>query len=273
MKVVQYEVLERDGVIWLKWGDGKYPIPNYFNGLDQFRGVWVKVRSEAGFGINLENQLDSTHPEFVHAKSFFPMAKETLEQEMHLTLTNERIHFYFGDRSDFFWELMFPNVWSNPVGDDYVMTIVYAPVDDVTTDLYIGSHRKFQGFPGSLAQLPLADRLVDDYIGNLYRRITEEDQQVVRSQQRNINRSRGERKEWLIRNDDRTIRHVRSYLNGTWPFVQANHIVSFPAVLKQPVEKSQSDPTNTQKDSSAEAADLGTIHQSGLSHYEWHPED
>ncbi|MFZ9595674.1 MAG: SRPBCC family protein, partial [Bdellovibrionia bacterium] len=210
MRVEKYVAMDKNQVIWLKWGEGNYPEPTYFSNLKDYQGIWIKVPSEAGFRLNVENQLDISHVAYVHAASFAPQALPVIEKGARIQLERDRILWHFEDPK-FYWELVFPNVWSNPLQEHYLMTLIYAPVDDTHTELYIGSHRKFLDFP-------VAKQITDEFISQMYQKITEEDQKVVRSQQRALLSASQSKREFLVREDDRTIRHFRKWLACKWPF-------------------------------------------------------
>jgi phenylpropionate dioxygenase-like ring-hydroxylating dioxygenase large terminal subunit len=205
----QLTTLEKNKVIWLKWGEGDYPEPDYFKEFDNYYSCLLKITSKASFSLNVENQLDNSHVEFIHRHSFWPIAKKVMVDKQVVQELNSRgIRWHF-DEPAFFWDLQFPNVWSNPRFDDYAMTLIYAPVDENTTDLYIRSHRKF------LTQ-PIINQWVDIAIKALYYYITMEDQVVVLSQQDN-DASRKPQRDKLYRKDDQSIRFFRSWVAGEKP--------------------------------------------------------
>lgn len=209
---VQLTTLEKNEVIWLKWGDGDYPEPDYFKEFGNYYSCLLKLTSKASFSLNVENQLDNSHVEFIHRHSFWPIAKNVmLDKQVVLELSARGIRWHF-DEPAFFWDLEFPNVWSNSRFNDYAMTLIYVPVDENTTDLYIRSHRKF------LTQ-PIINTWVDIAIKALYHYITMEDQAIVHSQQDN-NASTHPQRDKLYRKDDQSIRFFRSWVSGEKPLQQ-----------------------------------------------------
>ncbi len=216
LQTAKFTSVERDGVIYLKWGDGEYPEPDYFEGMDEFYTVVVKYLSSGpgkdSFRLNVEAQLDSLHPEFVHTNSFWRFAKNVIQDQKAVnSMDSNRIRWHFKDPG-FYWEFVFPNVWSNPLGTDpenphYVMSLIYAPINETSTLLYIRSHRNFMNIPG-------ANLLIDTAIAKLYEHITFEDQEITLDQQKNVGKYGA--KDIAYRQDDVRIRHFRRWLEGKY---------------------------------------------------------
>lgn len=211
---------EKNGVIWIQWGKGEFPKPDSFSELNSFHFCLLKLRSKANFGLNVEGQLDNDHVPFVHRNSFWPIAKSVMENRAPVqNFTANGVRWHYEDPG-FYWDMVYPNILLNPRFQDYSMTIIYAPVDSETTDLYIRSHRTF------LVDPPLVRVVVDLAYLVVYYFIALEDQRMATSQQVNIAQY-GQKfseffcKDKLFRDDDRGIWHFRSWLKGMPPFFNA----------------------------------------------------
>ncbi len=216
-RVKTFEAREAGPVIYLKWGEGHYPEPDGLPELENFESVWVAVLSEAGFQWNVENALDNDHVELVHAETFAKQAGPLMVENPQVTFTQESIHWHF-ENPHFFWQLNFPNRYRNPVNDYHEMTIFYVVVDAEHTLVIIGSHRRFQKFPGNLTHWPGFKQMTQALIQRFYRIIMEEDQRIVRSQQRVAESSPNGDQGALGRVDDELKKRFRRWLHAQPPF-------------------------------------------------------
>jgi hypothetical protein len=208
--VKTFRIIERAGWIWMWWGRAEptQEAPEFFSQVDDsFCTAYLKERWKTHLTRSIENQLDYAHLPYVHRKTIgrFATSVQTLPE---MILDQQQIKWFFseseGKSATSYIEFRFPNLWINRISETYGITLVFVPVDDQTTDLYLQNHRKFLNIPG-------LNRLIDFFMVLLNRRILNEDQRVVLSQTpRDVREAQDE----VLFPSDRAIQHFRKWVDA-----------------------------------------------------------
>ncbi len=209
--VKTYSVVEKKGWIWMWWGseEPSQDVPNWFDEVDEsFCTAYMKKRWKTHLTRSIENQLDYVHLPFVHRKTIgrFATSVQVLPE---FVMDSQKIKWFFPKPNEpspqTYIEFRFPNFWINRIAPNYSITLVFVPVDDQTTDLYLQNHRKFANIPG-------LNWLIDLLMVVLNRRILNEDHRVVLSQQPiDVREAEGE----VLFPSDKGIQHFRKWVGST----------------------------------------------------------
>jgi phenylpropionate dioxygenase-like ring-hydroxylating dioxygenase large terminal subunit len=162
--------------IWAWFGsDPPAGEPGFFSEVAEgFSYSTVVCDWEATLSRCIENQLDYTHLPFVHASTIgrsFPK-----ELDVQTTTTGNRIRASVSLPSlEHFVELVFPNVWINPVGGGGYVQIAFVPLSEFRTRLYVRSYQR-------RVRLPLLRSLANGLLGLGNRLIINQDRAVVERQ-------------------------------------------------------------------------------------------
>jgi phenylpropionate dioxygenase-like ring-hydroxylating dioxygenase large terminal subunit len=194
--------------MWWGRAEPTQEAPEFFSQVDDsFCTAYLKERWKTHLTRSIENQLDYAHLPYVHRKTIgrFATSVQTLPE---MILDQQQIKWFFseseGKSATSYIEFRFPNLWINRISETYGITLVFVPVDDQTTDLYLQNHRKFLNIPG-------LNRLIDFFMVLLNRRILNEDQRVVLSQTpRDVREAQDE----VLFPSDRAIQHFRKWVDA-----------------------------------------------------------
>lgn len=124
----------------------------------------------------IENVIDYSHLPFVHRKNLGAFIKNPRTRVLVKPFTGG-FNFYMIGRDNFerqFVEFVYPTLWANQIGRNFVMSTTFVPVDDTHTDVYV---RWYHRLPAVL-----------DPLINLYGQISQfivfkDDLPIVASQQ------------------------------------------------------------------------------------------
>ncbi len=212
IRVPKITAIERNDVIWMKWGNADLPEPDYLDKFDSYYAIFFKIRSKGSFEKNIKNQEDGSHVEFVHKNSFWRFVKNMSQNKNPTTqMTSAGILSHNGN-PEFYFDLKFPNIWINPrdtPNTEDALLVMAAPIDSNTADVYFKYHRNF-------LKNPIIRTLVDPLIQIVFQYIAMEDQQIIASQEGNESKL-GQKSNRLYRKDDQRIRYFEAYLAGKPP--------------------------------------------------------
>lgn len=162
-----YPVREEYGFIWLWWGEARaeYPAIKFFSDLDNsFSYATVADPWKIHYSRAIENQLDVAHLPFVHYNTIGKGNKRLVNGPIVL-LEDDNLRLWSNnqvddgktiplkaeqmDKSDSMASLHFiyPNKWQLHVAEKMRVAVVFAPVDEENTILYLRYYQKFITLP------------------------------------------------------------------------------------------------------------------------------
>jgi phenylpropionate dioxygenase-like ring-hydroxylating dioxygenase large terminal subunit len=194
IRVASYPTYETDSLVFIWWGEATetLPPPRYFDNLDGMVHATARVLWNTHYSRAIENQLDVAHVPFVHANTIGRGAGALVDGPFLEWDGAEKFRLFFMNRQDdgrpplrpdqvsrpdkpFWLEFIFPNLWQNHLGDQARVTVVFAPVDNEHTLMYL---RFYQGF----LKAPLLGKWVAQMAMPFNRRVLRQDQRVVETQ-------------------------------------------------------------------------------------------
>lgn len=165
-KVNAYPTYENYGLIWIWYGDTdkKTDEPFFFNELanmsySTFIDAWNSHYSRC-----IENQLDVVHLPFVH-KTTIGAGNKTLVNGPVAIREGELLTFYVDNRTDdgktpplkpeeivdyknlFHLQFHYPNIWQNPISENFRIFAAFVPVDEENTLVYLRNYQNFLRIP------------------------------------------------------------------------------------------------------------------------------
>ena len=166
MKNRSYETFERDGFIWIWYGDRNKTTsaPFYFDDVKDFSYATIKDKWSVHYSRAIENQLDVVHLPFVH-RTTIGRGNKTLVNGPVVEREEEMITFYVDNTVDdgatvplkpneikdykqlFFLKFHFPNVWQNYISDKIRFVAAFVPVDDGNCEVYIRYYQQVMNVP------------------------------------------------------------------------------------------------------------------------------
>lgn len=197
-KCWNYPAQEAHGFVWVWHGEVRetYPPLPYFDDMQGFHRSTLARHWNTHETRAVESVLDVSHLPFVHAKTI-GRSKLTLVNGPYTTLEDDKLRVWVSNQPDEGLPakkptelpppegvpgllLNFPNLWQlRLVSDKFINEIVFAPIDDENTMLYLSVYHKFTNLP-----------LLRDLLGylsnlsNLY--VLKEDERVVMTQRPRI---------------------------------------------------------------------------------------
>ena len=140
-----FPVREAHGYVFLWWGEVPQTLPpiDWFDAeLDGCHGPYERwTDSTVGLSRNIENQLDSAHLPFVHARSIGRFVK-SVEMDLEAIVENNRIRLFRRKHPETYVEMRLPNLWINRIGTRSYVTLAFAPINRHRTRVYT---RYYQG--------------------------------------------------------------------------------------------------------------------------------
>jgi phenylpropionate dioxygenase-like ring-hydroxylating dioxygenase large terminal subunit len=195
-KVHAYPTHEEQGLIWIWWGEnppaGLKP-PRFFDDIDStFSYGQVLDPWNAHYSRVIENQLDPIHLPFVHYNTIGRGGRTLVDGPVVRWLDENSFNVYVFNRkddgtpprkpaeldlaaSDVYLEFIFPNLWQNHISDSSRVVIVFAPVDQEHSLLYL---RFYQNF----VRMPVVRDLVNALAMPFNRLVAHQDRRVVQTQ-------------------------------------------------------------------------------------------
>lgn len=193
-----YPAQEGHGFIWIWNGEPRdeYPPLPYFDDMSGFQRSTLARHWDTHETRAIEGALDVSHLPFVHAKTI-GRGNLTLVNGPYTTLKDDKLRLWISNQPDEGLPakkptelppptgtptvlLNLPNVWQLRVrGDKFVNEIIFAPIDDENTMLYVSVYHK-------VTNLPVLRDLVGYLMNlvNLY--ILKEDENIIMTQRPKI---------------------------------------------------------------------------------------
>lgn len=201
LTVAVYPSRIEHGIFWVFSGDSKQSdqlLPPWFDDITaDFSMSWFKQSWNTHITRCIENQLDYAHLAFVHQTTiggnFDP------KRSVHFDLQQETIGFKFDTAGPNVIEFRMPNIWINRIAPKFKLMLIFAPVDDENTELYLLSFQQF-------CTVPLLRAVVGGLLNLTSRVILKQDRAVVLSQSPKDSTHSDEK----LFPSDRAISHFRS---------------------------------------------------------------
>ncbi|HPR33246.1 MAG TPA: aromatic ring-hydroxylating dioxygenase subunit alpha [Prolixibacteraceae bacterium] len=177
-RVRSFQTHERQGFIWLWWGDNEKISgdPFFFEELTHFSYSTFIDHWDVHYSRAIENQLDVVHLPFVH-KTTIGRGNKTLVNGPVVTREGSLLTFYVDNREDdgktvplkpneipdfeklFHLKFYYPNIWQNCISDKVRVFAAFVPVDEEHTIIYLRFYQRF-------VRLPLLRELIN-YLAKL----------------------------------------------------------------------------------------------------------
>ena len=200
LHVRTYPTREAHDFIYIWWGepraDGDYPPLPWFENIDA-RFVYSTIKSHWAnhYARAIENQLDVVHLPFVHHNTIGrggnTLVNGPIAREVEAAPGNFRLDLWVDNDADHgqrplrasempeprrrpLIQFHFPNLWQNWLSDEFLVFLVFAPIDDENTLMYLRQYHQ--------VRFPVARQLTEwlGGLGNAY--ILNQDKAVVVSQ-------------------------------------------------------------------------------------------
>ena len=194
--VVSYPVHERDGFIWIWWGEKPPPglkEPEFFDDIDGvFHSRMIVDSWETHYSRAIENQLDVVHLPFVHRTTIGRGDRTLVNGPVTVWKDTDHLVVYVYNEVDrgqkplrpdeirppyasFHVELLFPNLWQNWISESMRIVVAFVPVDEGHTLMYLRFYQKF-------IRLPIVSGLANRLFMVFNRIILHQDRRVVQTQ-------------------------------------------------------------------------------------------
>ena len=198
LQVKTYPVRESYDLIFIWWGEPREeysPLP-WFENIDE-RYIYATLRSRWSnhYARAIENQLDVMHLPFVHYNTIGSggqtLVNGPVAKEVETAPGNYRIDLWVDNQLDNnqkalkpsemptpqrrpLIQFCFPNIWQNWLSDSFLVFLVFAPIDNDNTLMYLRQYHT--------VRLPILRQLTNWFsaLGNLY--ILNQDKRVVLTQ-------------------------------------------------------------------------------------------
>ena len=201
MHVRTYPTREEHGLIYIWWGEPRtnedYPPLQWFENISDdmvystIRSHWANHYSRA-----IENQLDVVHLPFVHYNTIGSgnraLVNGPFAKEINIAPGSYRLDLWVDNETDHgqkpikpaempepqhrpLIQFYFPNLWQNWLSDDFLVFLVFAPIDDKNTMMYLRQYHK--------VRIPIARQLTEWFGALVNSYILNQDKRVVITQQ------------------------------------------------------------------------------------------
>jgi phenylpropionate dioxygenase-like ring-hydroxylating dioxygenase large terminal subunit len=194
-RVHTYPACEAHGFIYIFWGEPREPLPPvpFFDDIgDDFTYSWARDPWPTHYSRAIENQLDVVHLPFVHHNTIGRGGRTVVDGPISRWMTENHLRVYVYNRiddgvpprkprelnepaSNFWVEVLFPNLWQNHLGDDSRIVVAFVPVDDEHSLLYLHFYQRF-------VRLPILAGLVNRLAMPMNLLILHQDRRVVLTQ-------------------------------------------------------------------------------------------
>jgi phenylpropionate dioxygenase-like ring-hydroxylating dioxygenase large terminal subunit len=161
-KVNAYTTYENYGLIWIWYGDNdkKTKEPFYFKELAEMSYSTFIDSWNSHYSRCIENQLDVVHLPFVH-KTTIGAGNKTLVNGPVAIREGDLLTFYVDNVIDdgkteplkpdeisnyknlFSLQFHYPNIWQNPISNNFRIFAAFVPVDDEHTLIYLRNYQNF----------------------------------------------------------------------------------------------------------------------------------
>jgi phenylpropionate dioxygenase-like ring-hydroxylating dioxygenase large terminal subunit len=200
LHVKSYPTREAHNIIFIWWGepraDEDYPSLPWFTNINE-QMVYSTVRRHWAnhYARAIENQLDVVHLPFVHHNTIGrgnnTLVNGPYAKEVQVAANSYRLDMWVNNQQDHgqtpikpsqmpiptqrpLIQFHFPNLWQNWLSNDFLVFLIFAPIDDENTMMYLRQYHK--------VRFPVARQLTQwlGGIGNLF--ILNQDKRVVVTQ-------------------------------------------------------------------------------------------
>jgi phenylpropionate dioxygenase-like ring-hydroxylating dioxygenase large terminal subunit len=137
LKIQTWKLIERHGFLWIPWREPQTEGPNWFAELEtenfsygESSHVWKKHFSRC-----VENQLDFAHLPFVHRRTIGRGFDPKIQAGWELNDRSLRVNLRTG-----YFEFRFPNIWTLGISPRLHQTLMFVPVHETETRLYVRSY-------------------------------------------------------------------------------------------------------------------------------------
>jgi len=159
LRATAYTVREDAGYVWVwrgpKAATGELPPLPRQPILDGLKYGETHYIWNAHYTRCIENVIDYSHLPFVHRKNLGAFIKNPTTK-VSVEPFPGGFNFYMIDRDNFerqYVEFVYPTLWANRIGRNFVMSSVFVPVDDTHTEVYIRWYHKLPGILRPLIDL------------------------------------------------------------------------------------------------------------------------
>jgi phenylpropionate dioxygenase-like ring-hydroxylating dioxygenase large terminal subunit len=197
MQVKTYPVHEAHDIIYIWWGEPleEYPPLPWFYNIEGMVYSTIRSHWKNHYARAIENQLDVVHLPFVHYNTIGngnrALVNGPIAKEMEIAPASYRIDLWVDNETDHgqkprkpsdmpeptrrpLIQFHFPNLWQNWLSDDFLVFLIFAPIDEENTMMYLRQYHKMR--------LPIVRQAFEFFggLGNLY--ILNQDKRVVITQ-------------------------------------------------------------------------------------------
>jgi phenylpropionate dioxygenase-like ring-hydroxylating dioxygenase large terminal subunit len=197
MQVKTYPTREAHDIIYLWWGEPQeeYPPLPWFENIDGMVYSTIRTHWKNHYARAIENQLDVVHLPFVHYNTIGSggntLVNGPVAKEIEIAAGSYRLDLWVENEPDQgqkpikpsdmpeptrrpLIQFHFPNLWQNWLSDDFLVFLIFAPIDDENTLMYLRQYHRIK--------IPILRQLVEFFggLGNLY--ILNQDKRVVVTQ-------------------------------------------------------------------------------------------
>jgi len=223
LRTVAVPVQDSNGFLWAWIGGGAEPegSPPWFGNLSP---SFVYTRQQETWPTHysrwVENELDTTHLPFVHARTIGRGREPQAQSRFNFSPGGIRILLDENSADDGggVIDFHYPNLWKLSVSKRMHLVMVFVPIVEDRTTIYVRTYHDF-------ATSPVLRALIEPLLRWFNDRVLAEDRRVVLSQRGPV--SAGDRPEILF-HQDTAIRHFRSLIPGfvDTSFVAASALVA-----------------------------------------------
>ena len=189
------------GILWVFSGESaqsnQFEPPRFDDITDDFSVSWFKQSWPTHITRCIENQLDYAHLAFVHRTTIG--ANFDPKRSAEFDLQEAIIGFRFNAAGPNAIEFRMPNIWINRIAAKLKLMLVFAPIDNENTEMYLLSFQRY-------CTAPLLSTIIGQLLNLTNRVILNQDRAVVLSQYPKDS-SQSDEKLFL---SDRAISHFRS---------------------------------------------------------------
>jgi phenylpropionate dioxygenase-like ring-hydroxylating dioxygenase large terminal subunit len=167
MHVQAYPTREAHGFIYIWWGEtqAEYPPLPWFESIDEeFAYATVRDTWAAHYSRVIENQLDAAHVPFIHKTTIGSGHRTVIHGPVSTLDDSGLLNIWVSSEKDTgqvakkpsempvpdrkpSLQFQFPNVWQNWIADDLRALLVFAPIDEENTCLYLRFYQKIVRIP------------------------------------------------------------------------------------------------------------------------------
>jgi phenylpropionate dioxygenase-like ring-hydroxylating dioxygenase large terminal subunit len=167
MHVQAYPTREAHGFIYIWWGEAQaeYPPLPWFESIDEdFAYATVRDTWAAHYSRVIENQLDAAHVPFVHKTTIGRGQRTVINGPVSTLDESGLLNIWVSSEQDTgqvakkpsemtvpdrrpSLQFQFPNVWQNWIADDLRALLVFVPIDEENTRLYLRFYQKIVRTP------------------------------------------------------------------------------------------------------------------------------